>query len=129
MDKSHVTMEQKSCPICREVKDTGAILIDRRMRETFERQTNTGIGICPDCQKYIDDGYIAFLAVDTACSAIVNDKLKPEDAHYLPEYIWLKRDVAKQMLKVDVDKYPFIYVEPEVIPKVKEIIECGRQET
>ncbi len=122
MSKSFVTLEQAVCPICREEKDTGALLLDRRMRDTFEHKTTTGFAVCSTCQDRIDDGYIALVGANPDKSVIIDDTLKPEDAHYIAEYLWLKRHVAVKMFNIDVEKTPFVYIDQEAINKVKEIV-------
>lgn len=53
MDKSYVTLE--ICPICQ--KDTGTILLDRRLKDTFEMHTMNPTHVCDDCQKkYLSKG-------------------------------------------------------------------------
>lgn len=122
MKKSCVTMEQHYCPICTEEKDTGAILMDERLRKTFERHTTTGMGICNDCQEKLDDGFIAMLEVDPTKSEITpNGKITPENAYRTSDYLWMRRAVAESILSVDVKEYPFIYIEPEVMAMFKEM--------
>lgn len=117
--KSHVTVEQKVCPICRETFDSGAILLDRRMRETFEHYTTTGFDQCKKCIAMNEDGYIALVGVSNSPSG---DTLKPEDADYSKEYLWLKRFVAEQIFDWETGNHPFVFIEPEAITKVKEIV-------
>jgi hypothetical protein len=53
MDKSYVTLE--ICPICK--KDTGIILLDRRLKDTFESKTINPTNVCDDCRKkYLTKG-------------------------------------------------------------------------
>ena len=53
MDKSYVTLE--ICPICK--KDTGTILIDRRLKASFEMHTMNPTSVCDDCRKkYLTKG-------------------------------------------------------------------------
>lgn len=64
MTKSYVTMEQKQCFVCGTVFDTGAILMDKRLKETFDSAyTVTGFGLCEEHQKLIDDGYCIVIVV------------------------------------------------------------------
>lgn len=63
-DKSHVSMEQRQCIVCGMVYDTGAILLDKRMRDSLEPKTVTGTGMCPTHQKLKDDGYVAMIEAD-----------------------------------------------------------------
>ena len=60
-DKSYVSMEQAVCPVCGTVHDTGALLLDKRLRATFERHTVTHYAMCAEHQKLKDDGYIALV--------------------------------------------------------------------
>ena len=52
MDKSFVTLA--TCPICQ--KENGSLLLDRRLKPTFEMHTPT-LELCEDCkEKYLTDG-------------------------------------------------------------------------
>lgn len=64
MDKSHVSMEQRQCIVCGCIYDTGAILLDKRLRKSMERHTVTGTGMCPEHQKLKDQGYVALIEAD-----------------------------------------------------------------
>src|SRR3546814_5168048 len=44
-DKSHVSLEQHVCLVCGVAFDTGAILLDKRLRASLERHTATGWGL------------------------------------------------------------------------------------
>lgn len=52
-DKSHVSLEQHVCLVCGTVFDTGAILLDKRLRTSMKLHTAT---LCPEHQKLFDDG-------------------------------------------------------------------------
>ncbi len=47
-DKLHVSLEQHVCLVCGTAFDTGAILLDKRLRASMERRTATGWGLCPE---------------------------------------------------------------------------------
>jgi len=59
MSKSYVTLEQHQCAVCGKEYDTGAILLDKRMKDRFEKHTVTGLGLCDEDQKHYDNGFIA----------------------------------------------------------------------
>jgi uncharacterized protein (DUF1786 family) len=42
VEKSHVSIEQHVCLICGSAFNTGAILLDRRLRASMEHHTATG---------------------------------------------------------------------------------------
>lgn len=80
-DKSYVSMAQHRCLVCACLYDTGEILMDTRLRNTFDRHTITGSGLCPEHQKMYDDGYVALVGVDESKSTIRKGKMMPDDAY------------------------------------------------
>ena len=63
MDKSFVTMEQHQCLVCGTVFDTGALLLDRRLLNTFDSKTITGNSLCSECQSKVDEGFTILIVV------------------------------------------------------------------
>ncbi len=62
-EKSHVSLEQHQCPVCCDRFDTGAVLLDRRLRPIFGRETVTGHSLCPQCDKLRAADYVAIIEV------------------------------------------------------------------
>lgn len=62
--KSHVSLEQHQCFVCGRLYETGNILMDKRLRQSMERHTITGYGLCEEHQKLKDDNYIALIVMD-----------------------------------------------------------------
>src|SRR3546814_18826039 len=79
-DKSHVSLEQHACLVCGARFDTGAILLDKRLRASMERPTATGWGLCPEHQKLSDDGFVALVECDPQRSGSPSgaDRMTPE---------------------------------------------------
>lgn len=50
-EKSHVGMETNQCVVCGKEYETGAILLDKRLRASLERRVCTGLGVCDKCKK------------------------------------------------------------------------------
>lgn len=50
-EKSHVGMETNQCVVCGKEYETGAILLDKRLRASLERHVCTGLGVCEKCKK------------------------------------------------------------------------------
>lgn len=69
MEKSYVSLEQKVCAVCGQAFDSGSILFDNRLENSMEHKTVTGWGMCQECQKKEDDGYIALVEIDPAASS------------------------------------------------------------
>ena len=81
-DKSHVSLEQHVCLVCGTAFDTGAILLDKRLRASMERHTTTGWGLCPEHQKLFDDGFVALVECDPQRSGSqAGGRMKPEQAY------------------------------------------------
>ncbi len=95
--KSYVSMEQKLCPVCGETHGTNAILLDRRLRPSMERDTVTGYALCLKCQKLKDDGFIALIV----CK---NQPTKLEEADRTGEIIHLKKSVCDKMFNIPMTK-------------------------
>lgn len=114
-DKSYVTMEQNICPVCGITHETGNLLLDKRLRDNFERCTVTGFTICADCQDRHDDGYLARIEIDDSKS---NKPVNPESVWRTGKLAHLKYEVAKQIFDTDVSRYPFIYVEIGLIAQL-----------
>src|SRR2546427_5891346 len=91
-DKSHVSMEQHVCLVCGVAFDTGAILLDKRLRASMERHTTTGWGLCAEHQKLADDDFVALVECDPQRSGSPNGSVKPEQAYRTGRLAHLKRD-------------------------------------
>ena len=91
-DKSYVTMAQHICPICGQVHETGELLLDKRLREVFDRHTITGWGMCPKCHEKVDEGYVAFVELAQEPNEDHNS-IQPTG-----RYAWLRRSILPELL-------------------------------
>ena len=124
-DKSHVTMERAICIVCTAEHDTGAILLDTRLRKVFDRNTVTGWGMCADCERLKDDGYLALVGIDPDKSETSSDgdTIKPEDAHRTGNIVHIKNDVFGRMFDVEIPESGVAFVDPEVIERLAKMEE------
>ncbi|MDR0780433.1 MAG: ATPase [Pseudomonadales bacterium] len=119
-DKSHVSLEQHVCLVCGAAFDTGAILLDKRLRASMKHHTTTGWGLCPEHQKLFDDGFVALIECDPQRSGAHGERMKPEQAHRTGRLAHLRRTVFAKMFNVPIeDKLPCVFVEPGVIEKLQ----------
>lgn len=124
MDKSFVTVTQRRCLICGVDFDIGELMIDRRMRKTFDHTTVVGMGLCPEHQKLYDDGFVALVGIDPDKSTCVGNTLKFDDAYrtgtigHLRMTIW--EDIFNCPLNTDDEgkPLPFVFVEDAVIKQL-----------
>lgn len=114
---SFVGMEQGVCPICGGQHDTGTIMIHKGLKDVFPecgRPDPSCYHICEACEKMNKDGYVALIGVSNG-----GDTITPATAIRTSEYIWLKRHAAEQIIDTDLNEFPFCYIEPEAIEKIK----------
>ncbi|HCL4034881.1 ATPase [Pseudomonas aeruginosa] len=121
-DKSHVSMEQHVCLVCGVAFDTGAILLDKRLRASMERHTATGWGLCAEHQKLADDGFVALVECDPqrSGSPASGGRVKPEQAYRTGRLAHLKREAFAQVFNVPIAAdQPCVFVEPGVIEQLQ----------
>lgn len=125
MDKSHVTLERRVCNVCAKEYDTGALLLDKRLRPVFDHYTVTGFGLCETCEKLHKDGFIALVECDETKSNIQHDKiLKQKDAYRTGRIAHLRRSVFSQVFNTPLDdKLPMVFVDSGVIDKLESMKE------
>ena len=121
-DKSHISLEQHVCLVCGTAFDTGAILLDKRLRAIMERHTATGWGLCPEHQRLSDDGFVALVECDPqrSGSPAGGGRVKPEQAYRTGRLAHLKREAFSQVFNVPIaDDQPCVFVEPGVIEQLQ----------
>lgn len=93
-EKSHVSLEQHVGLVCGTAFDTGAILLDKRLRQSMERHTATGWGLCPEHQKLSDDGVVALVeCAPQRSGSQAGGRMKPEHAYRTGRLAHLRRTV------------------------------------
>ncbi len=91
-DQSQVSLEQHACLVCGTAFDTGAILLDKRLRASMERHTATGWGLCSEHQKLSDDGFVALVECDPQRSGSqAGGRMKPEQTYRTGRLVHLRR--------------------------------------
>ena len=121
-EKSHVSLEQHVCLVCGTRFDTGAILLDRRLRASMERHTATGWGLCPEHQKLSDEVFVALVECDPqrSGSPAGGGRVKPEQAYRTGRLAHLKREAFAQVFNVPIAAdQPCVFVEPGVIEQLQ----------
>ncbi|MDN2614433.1 ATPase [Enterobacter kobei] len=123
-DKSHVSLEQHVCLVCGTCFDTGAILLDKRLRASMEHHTATGWGLCPEHQKLADDGFVALVECDPQRSGSAGARMKPEQAYRTGRLAHLKREAFAQVFYVPIKaNQACVFVEPGVIEQLQTMVE------
>jgi hypothetical protein len=122
-DKSYVTMEQRLCVICCKTYDTGALLMDRRLRDKFDMHTVTGIGgMCEEHQNLCDEGYIALVGVKNTGSG---DRLQPEDAKRTGTVMHLKKSSGawgylEEVFGIKTPEEPVVFMDEDSLLNIND---------
>lgn len=124
-DKSHVSLERRVCLVCGAAYDTGSLLLDKRLRQSLERYTTTGWGLCAEHQKLFDDGFVALVECDPERSGKPSgaDCLKPEQAYRTGHLAHLKRHVFAEIFNVQLTAdQACVFVEPGIIERIQTMV-------
>ena len=122
MSKSYVTMEQHICQVCGVTFDSGAILLDQRLREKFDMHTVTGYGLCPEDQAKKDDGYIALVGCDESKSTLLtNGRMDPERAHRTGDLVHIRASVWDDIFDMQRPEGWVCFCDAKVIEHLKQI--------
>lgn len=109
--KSHVSVEQKVCPVCGKASNVG-ILLDRRLEDSLETNTVTGFDFCKEHQKFVDDGYV--ICIEAVGKRDTPDRIKEDEISNVERTgraIYLPIDLANDIFDVKVKGMAFIEVE------------------
>jgi len=113
--KSYVTMEQKCCIICGKEYDSGALLMDMRLKERFEMHTVTGYGMCEEHEDLRKRDYIALVGVDESKSIVGTDTIKPENAYRTGRLAHIREEVFNRIFNVEAPSDKVVFCQDEVI--------------
>lgn len=122
-EKSYVTMEHRVCPVCTKQHASGALLLDRSLRNTFEKDTVTGWGLCEDHQAQFDDGYIFLIGADPEKSTRNPDgSMSLDGAARTGEVVALRKTVAERIIVgISIPKSGLLFCSPEVVVRLQEM--------
>lgn len=120
-EKSHVAFENKICVATGKKFQTQALLLDKRLRPTLERDTVTGWGVSPEIQEKIDEGYRILVECDPEKSEIEpNGTTKPEGAYRTGPIIYLREKVFQDIFKMQTER-KIIFIDHEVTKFLEKI--------
>ncbi len=115
-------MEAKLCEVCCNQYETGAILLDRRLRNTLERINVTGQGgMCKKCDKLHRDGYVAIVGVKNN-PEIYTGHLKQEDADRTGSIAHLRKEAFLNIFNVEIPLKGMVFCDEEVIEKLQSMM-------
>ncbi|WP_019655350.1 hypothetical protein [Variovorax atrisoli] len=125
-EKSRVSLEQHLCLVCGLNFDTGGILFERRLRQSMQRHTVTGWGLCGEHRRLFEEGFVALIECDPERSGVPADQdhMRPEQASRTGRLAHLKRETLARMTHLTLaPDMPCVFVEPGVIEQLRAMIE------
>lgn len=121
-EKSHVSLDTKICPICTKQHEIG-ILLDRRLKNSMEKNTITGYSICPECKEHLDNGFMGLVEIDVEKSGTDSKNyITFENAWRTGNIMFAKKEMLKHILGDNYVERPFSFVEPEFISILQEMV-------
>jgi len=117
-NKIHVTLERAVCPACGKEYDTGALLLDKRLRQVFDMYTTTGFAPCPECAKLLETHVVLVEVSNSPKSA--GNTMKQEEAYRTGNLTWMKREVAKKVFNMPIPENGIVFCPPEVTQWIKD---------
>ena len=130
MEKSFVGMETKICVVCGKEEESGSLLLDKRMRPSFEKNVCTGFGMCKKCSQLKEDGYVAFVGIDPYKTVIHGDSIRPEEAHRTGGVMHIKHQAAKEMMGVtdEMIEGGLIFIDQKTLDQIEAHLNKGEEE-
>lgn len=111
-DKFAVSMASYLCPCC--LKEDNVILMNQKLTKKEAEKVKQAHGaclgfgdVCSDCQKLVDDGFIALVPLN-------QEKYKEGFIELLTKPLWVKKHIAEDMFKQTI-KTPLVHVDKELI--------------
>jgi hypothetical protein len=119
--KSYVGLEQHICKVCGKPFDTGALLFDKRLRDTLKRKNLTGWGWCPEDAEKKRNGYIALVGVLPGTGPKYDDTMQNEEADRSGRLVHLKAEAFAGIFNCPVPPEGLCFVEDAVIEQLVQL--------
>lgn len=119
-EKSHAGFEQKSCIVCGRTYETGALLLDTRMKQSLKKYNITGVGMCDEDQQRFDDGYTALVEINNETEDDVKT-IKPEDAYRTGKIAHLRNKPFVEVFSKEPPKGGIVYVQEGVLEELRKM--------
>ena len=126
--KNHVSMEQQVCFACGKKFDTGAILMatkyhrnprtnDIQPLKPLKPTTVTGIGMCPEHEDKIKEGYVILIGCDPSKSSPKDGHhtIDPDKAYRTGSLVYIRPELYKRLFNTDVPVNNVAFADQDVI--------------
>ena len=120
MGKSYVSLERQICIVCGKSFNTGGLLIDKRLKASMKKYTNTGMGMCPHDEQRKKDGYIGLIGCFNSVGkdGSKEERLTSSKAKRSGRVVHLKILAFKRIICVPTPENSVCFIEDEGIDKI-----------
>jgi len=129
MDDNYTTVEKKQCLVCLRLYDTGVELIDSQHKPTEATHTLTGLGLCPEHQQRVNDGYVALVAIDTGKSELQGGTVVAGGEYRLGKIMWVKREMAQLIAPQVPTSQTLVFCHPNLIDALDKLVKETENES
>lgn len=96
-EKSYVSLGKHICPICAAKHDSNEILLDKRLKNSMEKETITGWKSCPDCVDKLEKDYTALVIIDETKS---EEPYEPSSVYRTGDILWIKKPTFAMLFNI-----------------------------
>lgn len=130
MSELGVACVHELCPICLS-KMNEHIIMNMELSESrakkVEEMHNKPIDFshkpCDECQKLVDDGFLALISIDPEKSNAKDGHVKLYDIYRTGSFYWLNKEKALHLLEVESYNLPFMLLDQETYDKLVNFVQ------
>lgn len=112
MEKSHVSLGFKVCPVCgKEVDD--CVILDKRLKNTLERKTYIGLQLCDE---HLKEGFVQLIEIDST-------KSSNESVFRTGRTALVKNETFQNIFDKTIPSKSFGFIDIEAFEKLIELYE------
>ena len=111
--KSHVGLGQSYCPVCLETTDE-VVLLDRRIKNTLEKDNFMGWKPCSVHEQQFNEGYIALIETTSNNLSQLNDKGRTGN------FAMIRKEAFERVFNIATTS-KIVFIDPEAFEQLQEI--------
>lgn len=112
--KSHVGLGYSYCPVCLQVTDE-VVLLDKRLKDTLEKDNFMGWKPCSVHEQQFNEGYIALIETTSNNPSQLNDKGRTGN------FAMIRKEEFDQVFNIATTS-KIVFIDPEVFKHLQEIV-------
>ena len=111
--KSHVGLGHSYCPVCLGISDE-VVLLDKRLKDTLEKDNFMGWKPCSVHEQQFNEGYIALIETTSNNPSQLNDKGRTGN------FAMIRKEAFDQIFSIPTNS-KVVFIDPEAFKQLQEI--------